>query len=52
MGISLDCEVCYGWGTAPGIDLKEQAALMQEATELMKIFGAILKKTEDRSGAE
>ena len=27
---------------------KEKDSLIQESTELMKIFGAILKKSEDR----
>ena len=33
--------------TAPGVDLKEQGVLYQEARELTKIFSSILNKTED-----
>jgi four helix bundle protein len=33
-------------GTAPAIDMTEQASLWQEARELTRIFSAIINKTE------
>jgi hypothetical protein len=35
-------------GTAPGVELAEQALLSQEARELTRIFSAILIKTEPK----
>ena len=35
-------------GTAPGVELAEQALLWQEARELTRIFSAILVKTEPK----